>query len=91
MEQGKIRNKIPLTKYVRSSITGRRAAQSFMTEAEIPDPATNSLSWIECSGKAAWKVFIAATVMLLPISKYLRLTQSKRSDTTKSLILVALK
>ena len=71
--------------------SGCRTVQSFMMAVGVSIPATNSFSWIECSGKAAWKVFSAAPVVWTPISMYLRLTQGIRSDTTKLLILVTLK
>ena len=60
--------------------SGRRAVQSFMTAEKALSPATNSFSWIGCSGKVAGKVFPSAIFIKL-ISKYLRLTQGIRFDT----------
>ena len=44
-------------------LSKRRAVQSFMPVAlDILIPTTNSLSWIECSGKVEGKIFLSAIV-----------------------------
>ena len=55
--------------------SGRRAVQSFMMTSRDLNRTTNSSSRNGWSGKVAGNVFSAAALVLMPISKYLRLTR----------------